>query len=102
MLQNKSRPDRFIFLFVASILSILLVLFVLKQRLLGEAALYFGLPFHTHNGTQQPVFGSLHAAILNGRRRLAFNEDGTFKLCVFEDLHFGEGEDNREDFPISQ
>lgn len=30
--------------------------------------------------------------------RLRFEKDGTFKMSIFEDLHFGEGEDNRK-FP---
>lgn len=28
--------------------------------------------------------------------RLRFEKDGTFKMSIFEDLHLGEGEDNRE------
>jgi hypothetical protein len=27
---------------------------------------------------------------------LAFANDGTFRITIFEDLHYGEGEDNRK------
>ena len=32
----------------------------------------------------------------HGLKSLQFKADGTFKIGIFEDLHFGEGEDNRK------
>lgn len=50
------------------------------------------------------VLGSFVLADLEtyGSSRLQFEDDGTFKLSILEDLHFGEGESNRtSSIPLS-
>lgn len=38
--------------------------------------------------------------VFDANPRLRFEKDGKFKIAVFEDLHFGEGEDNRKFYSI--
>jgi hypothetical protein len=38
--------------------------------------------------------------VFDASPRLRFEKDGRFKIAVFEDLHFGEGEDNRKFYSI--
>jgi hypothetical protein len=50
------------------------------------------------SGFGWPRFGNgqLDVDLYDASPRLRFKGDGTFKISVLEDLHFGEGEDNRK------
>jgi hypothetical protein len=83
------REWRLLFFSVTILLS---VFFVMRQRFLWALAASFGFAFsQAVPGDAETVFG-----LESGGRRLRFKPDGSFKISVFEDLHFGEGEDNRE------
>lgn len=49
-------------------------------------------------GLAKPQLGIEGVDTFDATPRLRFEKDGTFKLSIFEDLHFGEGEDNRKSY----
>jgi hypothetical protein len=61
-----------------------------KSYLLAATALGSGVRWG------RPGNGLLDVDSYDATPRLRFKRDGTFKIAVFEDLHFGEGEDNRK------
>jgi hypothetical protein len=90
------REWKLLFLFSIILIS---VFFVMRQRFLLEVSAFFGAAFAQGAKTApEAVFGL--GASSQGQKRLAFRDDGSFQISVFEDLHFGEGEDNRES-PLS-
>lgn len=71
---------------------IILVCLIMRDRFIFAAALFGGtLGPRPVSGIQGPDLTTY-----NGMPKLQFREDGSFKISVLEDLHFGEGEDNRE------
>jgi hypothetical protein len=81
-------------LFFLSTIILISVFFVMRQRFFWEAGAFFGVSFAQSANRSAAVFG-LDAGSTSSKR-LKFRDDGSFQLSVFEDLHFGEGEDNRE------
>jgi hypothetical protein len=61
-----------------------------KSYVLAATALGSGIQWG------RPGNGLLDVDSYDATPRLRFKRDGTFKIAVFEDLHFGEGEDNRK------
>jgi hypothetical protein len=47
-------------------------------------------------GWAKPTGPVLGVDVFDETPRLRFEKDGGFKIAVMEDLHFGEGEDNRK------
>jgi hypothetical protein len=66
-------------LILLSVLGAVLILAVMRQQVLWTIA------FLTGATLGQPT----------NDLRLSFGKDGKFRISVFEDLHYGEGEDNR-------
>jgi hypothetical protein len=84
-------------LLLLSIVILISVFFVMRQRFLWEVGAFFGVSFVQSASSSATVFGLDESD--SSSKRLAFRDDGSFRLSVFEDLHFGEGEDNRRFFP---
>lgn len=85
--------------FVAGVL-----LFILSTALiyiLMRDKLFYAISLVTGYAASTPIsaLGGLDTAGYDGMPRLRFKADGGFKIGILEDLHFGEGEDNRG-FPL--
>jgi hypothetical protein len=65
----------------------------MRQRFLWEVGAFFGVSLAQSAIRPDAVFGLNSGGASS--KTLRFRDDGTFHLSVFEDLHFGEGEDNR-------
>lgn len=80
----------------ALVLSFFIVLcisfIIMKDRLAFAAALFFG----SISSSPIPLADSLDPTSYNGMPRLHFSKDGSFKISIMEDLHFGEGPNNRK------
>src|ERR1700753_144554 len=88
LLARESFRPRIIFLVISSIILAALIYSVMRQHILWTIAIItggsLGLPLHNQAFTSP----------------LKFSQDGKFRITIFEDLHFGEGEDNRKSCKI--
>jgi hypothetical protein len=70
-----------------------MVFVFMKDRLSFAAGLFSG----TISPQPSPLLGNLDIATYNGMPKLHFSLEGTFKISVLEDLHFGEGQETAEE-----
>jgi predicted MPP superfamily phosphohydrolase len=86
-----SRKIRAPHIIILAVISTLLVVAVMREHLLWALASLTG--YSTASFPPTATDTSALAKISNNPSPLAFSPDGTFKISVFEDLHFGEAED---------
>lgn len=88
--RSPSRWKTFGTLFLSVVAALVIGIMMWKSYLLAATALGSG------SAWGRPTKNELDVDSYDATPRLRFENDGTFKVSIFEDLHFGEGEDNRK------
>lgn len=85
--------QRHVFIIVGfATISVLLMGCYMYDALLHNNILSFGYS----NSHPLALMGSPDVVSYRDMEQSQFRSDGTFKIGIFENLHFGEGEDNRK------
>jgi hypothetical protein len=79
----RSRWLRFVGLIFIGVLSIVVIATIMRGQLIWVVSVLSG-------AVGRPLFKSTQ------QQDLRFTAQGTFQITIFNDLHFGEGEDNRK------
>jgi hypothetical protein len=84
LFRRESFKPRNVLLVVSSFILALFIYSVMRQHIIWTIAIITG------GSLGLPLYDQAYTSPLK------FSRDGKFRITVFEDLHFGEGEDNRK------